>query len=156
AAAIATGVADMVVPLGDVGQVIGELVVGAPRPRPRSEARAISRTFGDAGEIARLARQIDWSLTPLGNVPDWPEELKLTVRTAMDSPQAMAVWWGPELAQVYNDRWRVFLGAKHPRALGCPARATWPEVWADVMAPIVQGVLTRGEAVGKEDFPLMI
>jgi signal transduction histidine kinase/chemotaxis response regulator CheB len=156
AAAIAAGAADMVVPLDDIGQVIGEIVAGTPRSCMRSELSAIGRTFGENSEIARLAFEIDWSQTPLESVMLWPDELKLTVRTAIDSPQAMAIWWGPDLIQLYNDRWRVFLGAKHPRALGRPARDTWPEVWNNVIGPIAKGVMTRGEAVGGEDFPLMI
>jgi signal transduction histidine kinase/PAS domain-containing protein len=156
AAAIATGAADMVVPLDDIGQVIGEIVCGTPQPRMRSELRAINRTFGDAGEIAHLAREIDWCRTPLGCVLGWPAELQLTVRTAIDSPQAMSILWGSDLIQIYNDRWRVFLGAKHPLALGRPAHETWPEVWTDVLGPIAKGVLTHGEAVAGEDFPIMI
>jgi signal transduction histidine kinase/chemotaxis response regulator CheB len=155
-AAIATGAADMVVPLDDIGQVVGEIVRGTPRPRMRSELRAIGRTFGDAGEIAHLAREIDWCLTPLGCVLGWPAELQLTVRTAIDSPQAMSILWGADLIQIYNDRWRVFVGAKHPQALGRPAHETWPELWTDVLGPIAKGVLSHGEAVGGEDFPIMI
>lgn len=40
-ATIQAGAADLVVPLQDIGQVIGEMVDGTPRPQPRSELEAI-------------------------------------------------------------------------------------------------------------------
>ena len=63
----------------------------------------------------------------------------------------MAIWWGPELIQVYNERWRSFLGAtKHPGALGGRAQETWPEIW-DAIAPMIEAAW-RGEAVGDENW----
>jgi PAS domain S-box-containing protein len=155
-AAIGAGAADLVVPLEDLGQVIGELLAGTPRPKARSEMQAIARAFGDRGAVAQLAREIDWATTPLGPALAWDEEMKTLLRTVMDSPYAMAVWWGPELIQLYNDAWRQFLGiTKHPRALGGPARETWAEVW-HAIGPMAQRVLERGEAVGGEDYLILI
>lgn len=59
AAAIATGATNLVVPLPDIGQVIGEICAGIPRPKARSEIQAIRRTFGNKGEVARLAHEMD-------------------------------------------------------------------------------------------------
>jgi len=146
-AAIDAGAAHLVVPLDDLGQVVLELVAGTPRPKARSELQAIARAFGDRGEIAGLARQIDWSATVLGPALMWPEELKTLVRVALDAPQATAVWWGPQLAQLYNDAWRGYLDvSRHPAALGGPARLTWARRWPDI-EPAVLAVLARGEAV---------
>lgn len=154
--AIAAGAATLVVPLCDLAQVIAELVAGTPRPRPRSELQAVERVFGGVGDIAALAREIDWSRTPLGPVLGWPAELRLMARTAMESPYPMAVWWGPELVQLYNEPWRRFLGAsKHPEALGRPACETWPEIWIDI-GPMVERVMQQGVAVGGEDFLMVI
>src|SRR5262249_55601998 len=143
--------ADLVVPLPDIAQVLGELIAGTPRPRARSELAAIRRVFGDTGAVAARAYEMDWAATPLGPIVSWPAALRLLVRTALDAPVAMAVWWGPELLQLYNDAWGHFLGAAtHPQALGRPARETWPALWPQ-LDPLVAQVLTRGEAVGGAD-----
>lgn len=156
AAAIAAGAAELVVPLRDIGQVIGEILAGAPRPKSRSEIQAVQRAFGDEGEMARLARETDWSRTRLGPVLAWPDELRLMVRSSLDSTEATAVWWGPELLQIYNDAWRTLLGAaKHPAAFGAPARETGPEIWRD-LGPMVQRVMTRGETASGENQLLML
>ncbi len=63
-AAIAAGAADLVVPLADLGQVLGEVVAGTPRPKARSELAAIARVFGETGESLRR-REVDWASTPL-------------------------------------------------------------------------------------------
>jgi PAS domain-containing protein len=155
-AAIAAGAANLVVPLCDLAQVIAELVAGTPRPKARSELQAVERVFGSVGDIAALAREIDWSGTPIGPALGWPAELRLMARTAMESPYPMAVWWGPELVQLYNEPWRRFLGAsKHPEALGRPARETWPEIWSDI-GPMVERVMQQGVAAGGEDFLIVI
>ncbi|MBV9488996.1 MAG: PAS domain-containing protein, partial [Verrucomicrobia bacterium] len=155
-AAIRAGAADLVVPLADLGQVIAEVVAGTPRPKGRSELEALGHVFGDKGGVAAIAREIDWAQTPLGPVISWPAELRLMARTAMDSACPMGVWWGPELIQIYNDEWRKFLGAaKHPPALGGRARDTWREIWHQI-GPMVGRVMTRGEAVGGEDFLILI
>lgn len=155
-AAITAGAADLVVPLADLGQVLGELVAGTPRPQARSELAAIHRAFGAQSEVAARAREVDWGLTPLGPVISWPEHLRLLVRAVLDSPVMMAIWLGPELIQVYNDAWRSLLGARqHPQALGGPARETWPELWPQ-LGPLVEGVLTRGDAAFAEDVRIAI
>lgn len=41
----------------------------------------------------------------------------------------MIVLWGPDHVQVYNDAYRVLMGAKHPAGLGMGNRECWPEVW---------------------------
>ena len=54
------------------------------------------------------------------------------------------------LHQLYNDGYCPILGAKHPRAMGQPTRACWPEVWG-YNAPIYDAVMARGEVVYAED-----
>lgn len=156
AAVIDSGAADMVVPLHELGHLVGELVARTPRPRMRSEVESIRRTFGDAAEVAARAREIDWSLTALGPAVSWPEALRAAARTALDAPTPMAVWWGPQFIQIYNDAWRAFLGvSKHPQALGAPAQETWPEIWPHI-GPLVQRVLSEGIAASGDDYPLLV
>lgn len=155
-AAIAAGAATMVMPLKELGHVIAELAAGKSRRQLRSEKEAIRRVFGDRGEVAALARERDWSATALGPAFSWPDELRLIVRTVMESPFPAAVWWGPELVQIYNDAWRQYLGVvKHPAALGGRARDTWAEIWHEI-GPMVQRVLAEGEPQGREDHAVLI
>lgn len=79
-------------------------------------------------------RQRDWSLTPLGPAERWPQALKTAVRIMLTSRQAMFVWWGDELINLYNDAYRSIVGGKHPQALGQPASVVWREIW-DQVAP---------------------
>ena len=70
-------------------------------------------------------RQRDWSQTPLGPAERWPQALKTAVRIMLTSRQAMFVWWGDELINLYNDAYRSIVGGKHPQALGQPASIVW-------------------------------
>jgi PAS domain S-box-containing protein len=106
------------------------------------------------GEMAALVRVLDWGATPLGPISSWPQPLRTAVQAVLEAGVPMAVYWGADLTLVYNDRWRELLGAKHPTALGCPAREVFPEVWAEVRVPLECAL--RGDAVTAEDrlFPL--
>ncbi|MDY0747693.1 PAS domain-containing protein [Paucibacter sp. R3-3] len=57
----------------------------------------------------------------------------------------MVVLWGPQLTMLYNDAYAPLLGDKHPWALGRSIRQVWAEI-ADVIAPLMEGVLATGEA----------
>ncbi|GIH95952.1 chemotaxis protein CheB [Planobispora siamensis] len=152
----AAPIAHLVLPLAEIGPMIANVVYGRPLPRPRSEIEATDWLFRGSGEVERLLRAVDWAATPLGPVSRWPEVLRAMVRTTLDSGYPMAVWWGPELIQIYNDRWRQFLGTtKHPRALAGRAAQTWPELWSFV-GPMTQAVLTRGECAGGENMPMLM
>jgi PAS domain S-box-containing protein len=59
----------------------------------------------------------------------WPQSLKTSVSIVLGSSFPMIVLWGPELIQIYNDSYRLLMGAKHPGGLGQPTRECWPEVW---------------------------
>src|SRR5262249_36308413 len=50
---------------------------------------------------------------------------------------------------IYNDAVRPLLGRKHPRALGRPKSAVFPEVW-DVIGPLHDNVLEQGQATWQE------
>ena len=55
--------------------------------------------------------------------------LRTAVSVALYTDFASIVLWGPELIQIYNDRYRVLMGDKHPRGLGQGNRECWPEAW---------------------------
>jgi PAS domain S-box-containing protein len=104
--------------------------------------------------MGALIRAHDWSATPLGPPGRWPQSLKTAVDLVLGSPLPMAVLWGPELVQIYNDGCAAMAGARHPRALGRRTRECWPELW-EFNGPIYAAVL-RGETRAFADQKLTI
>jgi GAF domain-containing protein len=144
-AAVAAGAADRVLPLHEIGWTIARLVRGGRLPPAREDVAAAQNLFAGGGEVAALAREMDWGATALGPVSRWPDTLWATVRVALATPLATCVLWGPNQIQLYNDAYRHLMGVKHPAGLGQPNRDSWPEVW-HLNEPIYARVLT-GEAV---------
>ncbi|MCU0953234.1 MAG: PAS domain-containing protein [Hyphomicrobium sp.] len=95
-------------------------------------------------------RQYNWSQTPLGPISDWPERLRVAVEICVNSGFASWVCWGPELIQIYNDASLATVGAKHPAALGSPARDSWSDIW-EVSGPLLERVMRTGEAIRGDD-----
>ncbi len=106
--------------------------------------------FAGGGEMGALMRSIDWSITPLGTVESWPQSLRTAISICLASYFPMLIWWGPELVKLYNDAYRVILGAKHPRALGQRGQECWPEIW-HIIGPMLEGVLKEGKATWSEN-----
>ena len=155
-AAVAAGAADLVVPLGEIAQVLHDIVSGVLEPRARSELEAIDRVFGPDGEVGALARQVNWLHTPLGPVLQWPAELRLLARTAMEKPHPTALWWGREGALICNDAYLRFLGeGRRAKALGAPARAAWGGAWND-LGPMAERVMKHGVAVQEQRFRFLL
>jgi len=106
------------------------------------------------GEMGMLMRSLDWAATPLGPVADWPQSLRTSVSICLNSRYPMLIWWGDEYIKLYNDAYRPLLGStKHPRAMGQRGRECWPEIW-DVIGPMLDGVMARGEATWSDDLML--
>ena len=80
-------------------------------------------------EMGSLIRSMDWSKTPLGPVAGWPQSLRTTVSICLASGLPICVIWGPGLAQLYNDAYRVICGDKHPRSMGQNFSECWKEAW---------------------------
>jgi len=94
-------------------------------------------------------RAFDWSATPLGEVATWPQSLRSTLGICLVTRFPIAIYWGPELALLYNDAWSPILGLKHPWGLGRPAAEVWPEIWNEV-GPLFARAL-QGDATYSED-----
>jgi len=106
--------------------------------------------------MAALVAAKDWAATPLGARERWPTSLRLMVATILASQFPMAVRWGPDFLQIYNDGYAPILGEKHPDALGRPFREAWPET-QPLMGGLHEAILAgeRG-AFFSEDLPLRI
>ncbi|MGC1307992.1 MAG: PAS domain S-box protein [Phormidesmis sp.] len=111
--------------------------------------------FIGGGEMGSLMRAYDWTASPLGPVDTWPQSLRTMVGVMLASHHHMFVMWGPQLTFLYNDGYRSTLGIKHPQALGQSGREVWVEAW-DTLGPMVQQVMSQGEAAGTDNLQLFI
>jgi len=119
----------------------------------KNESADTSHPFlKNGGELGELTRNFDWSTTAIGTPDMWPRSLQTTVAMILASKFPMFLWWGNDLLQFYNDAYRPSLGndGKHPLALGQKGVECWQETWP-VIYPLIQQVLTTGEATWSED-----
>ncbi|MFY9824528.1 MAG: GAF domain-containing sensor histidine kinase [Thermoanaerobaculia bacterium] len=100
-------------------------------------------------------RAFDWSRTPLGRADQWPQSLKTAVRIMLTSRQAMFVWWGDQLINLYNDAYKAIVGGKHPEALGQPASQVWREIW-DQVGPRAESAILDNEGTYDESLLLIM
>ncbi|WP_281690024.1 SpoIIE family protein phosphatase [Pseudonocardia thermophila] len=112
--------------------------------------------FSGGSLLARVMADHDWAATPVGPPSTWSPALRNVVGILLSSRFSMWVGWGPELAFFYNDAYQHdTLQAKHPWALGRPAREVWAEVW-DEVEPRIESVLRTGVATWDEDLRLVL
>ncbi|MBV9516327.1 MAG: response regulator, partial [Mycobacteriaceae bacterium] len=105
--------------------------------------------MGDSEMAARMSA-VNWAATPLGPVSKWPPSLRTAVGICLSSRYPMVIWWGPDLALIYNDAWVPILGPdKHP-ALGWPGAQVWPENW-HIIGEQLRSVLQTGQATFSAD-----
>jgi signal transduction histidine kinase len=98
------------------------------------------------GEMGALMRSHDWSTSSLGPPASWPQSLRTVVRLMLNTGHPMYIWWGQELACLYNDAYRESIGPeRHPGSLGLPARVVWEEIWS-IIGPQIDQVMTGGGA----------
>src|SRR6201986_56839 len=118
------------------------------------------RSAGDGfvsggGETGALIRSFEWSNTSLGPLEAWPDHLKSTVNLMLGAGAQIVLFWGPEFVALYNDAYAPTIGAKHPKALGRPARENWSELWDD-LEPLLRGVFKTGQTFTAKDPPFYI
>lgn len=105
--------------------------------------------------MGKIIRAKDWTNTPLGAPENWPQSLRTTVSTCLNSRFPILIWWGPDLVMIYNDAYRPILGAKHPASMGEKGKAVWPEIW-NVIGPMLQGVYEQGIPTWSENQLLLM
>src|SRR3954451_22237915 len=121
---------------------------------PSPESSGIPFLLG-GGEMGARMRAMDWAKTSLGPAEQWPQSLKTAARIMLTSRQAMFVWWGDELINIYNDAYRAIVGGKHPEALGQPASVVWREIW-DQVGPRAEAAMRRNEGTYDEALLLIM
>jgi PAS domain S-box-containing protein len=104
------------------------------------------------GEMGALMRAYDWESSSVGLADQWPQSLRTTLGILLNSKFPMFLYWGPDLVCFYNDAYRHSLGndGKHPFILGMKGEEAWKETW-HIVKPIIDQVLTSGEATWNED-----
>ena len=104
------------------------------------------------GETGRLIAEKDWSHSPMGNIEQWPDSLKLTLGIILTSQFPKILVWGPELICLYNDAYSQTLGSngRHPKMLGKSAENAWPENW-ELVQQIIEEVYEGKPSVLKEN-----
>lgn len=103
------------------------------------------------GSMGERIRAFAWADSSLGDPSGWPQGLRTTVRVLLTTGHPTMIFWGPDLACLYNDAFSRSLGPeKHPAILGAPGREAWQEVWPIVGAQIEQ-VLRGDGAVWHEN-----
>ena len=102
--------------------------------------------------MGHLIRSHNWEQTPIGSPGSWPQSLRTALSIIINSRFPMFLFWGEQLLCFYNDAYRPSLGnnGKHPDGLGKPGSEIWPEIW-DVIKPLIDQVLSGGEATWSED-----
>jgi PAS domain S-box-containing protein len=102
------------------------------------------------GQMADLVRAHNWASTPLGPIEFWPDALLSSVNLMLSCQFPTVIFWGPQMLQFYNDKYRPLMTDKHPSALGQSARECWKEAW-HLIGPQFEAVLAHGETVYKEE-----
>jgi signal transduction histidine kinase len=74
--------------------------------------------FALGGSLRQLASALDWPATLFGPVAAWPACLRTAASLCLAAPHPSILFWGRSRALLYNDAFRPFLDAQHPRALG--------------------------------------
>ena len=91
-------------------------------------------------------RSFDWARTPVGPMESWPQSLRSYVDLILGLPTPAMVFWGPDLTQIYNERYVAIMGPRHPRYFGAPYRECSPETYA-LLIPVLRQVLEEGRTV---------
>lgn len=95
-------------------------------------------------------RAMDWTTSPLGPVAGWAPSLRSALSLCLGCGFPTAIYWGNDLALLYNDAWSRILAGKHPWALGRAGKEVWPEIWTE-LEPIFAQVFATAEPVRSRD-----
>src|SRR5271155_1081699 len=100
--------------------------------------------------MAELIRTHDWSLTPLGPIEDWSENLLFSANLMLACAFPSLVFWGQEMVQLYDDAFIPLLAERHPSGLGQTAQECWWDAW-QIVGPNLRRVMNEGKTVFHEN-----
>ena len=88
------------------------------------------RFLAGGGEATRLILARNWDAHPLGRPATWPDVLKVTLSTVLNSPESVILAWGrDELTFFFNETYFPLLGPRLGWAMGAPFREVWADAW---------------------------
>ncbi|RPI23458.1 MAG: PAS domain S-box protein [Acidobacteria bacterium] len=125
------------------------------RTKAVKSANAARGLFAGDGEIAGVMGTINWANTPVGPVSAWSPALRTIVGLLLHSRFPLALWWGPDFVQIYNDAYSSLTGVKHPGPMGQPADECRSEIWR-LAGPIIQAAFSGKPATFSQDLSLLI
>ncbi|KAI9695986.1 MAG: hypothetical protein M1820_008327 [Bogoriella megaspora] len=76
-----------------------------------------------------FVRTFDWGSTGLGPMDQWSDQLRCAVTMVMSAPIPMAMYWGSDYTTLYNERFTLIIGQKHPKMMGQNGIDAFPESW---------------------------
>lgn len=89
-----------------------------------------SRWLRGDGEMAQAIRHHPWSQTEMGPLAEWPRVLRSALRLILTAPEPIALWWGSECRQIWNDGFADHLAAAGVvMDLGSRASDAWSTCW---------------------------
>lgn len=101
--------------------------------------------FAHAGALRDLYEEVDWAATGVGAEDGWSPALRTALRIVLDTNFPATLFWGPDSTMLYNRAYTDLIGAKHPAALGAPARQVFPEAWSTI-GRLIDDILGGSEA----------
>ena len=95
------------------------------------------RFLAGGGEATRLILEREWTGHPLGLPEAWPDALKMSLSTVLNSPESMILAWGSDrLTFFFNETYFPLLGPRLSWAMGSPFEEVWADAW-DQAKPII-------------------
>ncbi|UGB44494.1 PAS domain-containing protein [Frateuria edaphi] len=107
------------------------------------------------GEMAECIRRHDWATTALGPIAGWPPHLRTAVDICLASPLPIAILWGEQRLQIYNDAYCAIARHRHPSILGRPVLENWTEA-RELIGPMLDRVFAHGEPSEAENWPVLL
>ncbi|KAK5051510.1 hypothetical protein LTR84_003162 [Exophiala bonariae] len=98
----------------------------------------------------QFARSINWGMTSLGPIENWPVELRGMCNLIMASPHPSAMYWGRDHIAIYNEAYVLLAGQKHPELMGSRYRDAWSEIW-HALEEVFDGAFENAQATMKDD-----
>jgi len=104
------------------------------------------RFLAGGGEATRLILERDWSTHPLGHPKGWPDILKTTLSTVLNSPESMLLAWGrDELTFFFNESYFPLLGPRLRWAMGERFDRVWADAWEQARPIIADAFAGRSQ-----------
>jgi signal transduction histidine kinase/PAS domain-containing protein len=108
-----------------------------------------------APPVGELVSSIDWSSTSFGSPEEWSAGFRGTLDACLNERWPIALFLGPDSAQLYNDAYGRLIADRHPAALGCRPADIYPDIWPRI-EPLLRSVVETGKEAQSGDLALDI